>query len=195
MVSSKNKIEVKKHKKLKYFFLMTALQKATEIIDLYVKKGKQKNNDFPYISIIEHSLKTAKLASQRGYNDDIVIACLLLDIKHLIREDISIYFEKVGINDNIKKIITNMLRAKRYMVTINNEFCRSSSNLSLLNMKYQGGIMNWDEAFDFEEDINYKTYIIVCKLHNESANSKIKTQNIFYYLDMIEKSIAQNIKN
>jgi predicted HD phosphohydrolase len=172
---------------------MTPLLKSIEIINLYLKKGEQKNDEFPHISILEHGLKTAELASQKGYTNDIIIACLLLDIKYLIKEDIDKYLIRMGINNYIRLIINNTIQTKRYIVTINNEFRKNINCSSLLNLKYQGGLMDWNEAIDFEKDINYKTYINVYNLYNESVNSDVKLHDISYYSNMINKSISQNI--
>jgi predicted HD phosphohydrolase len=174
---------------------MTALQKTAELISLYLEKGEHINDEFPHISIIEHGLKTAELAFQKGYTNDIIIACLLLDIKHLINEDINNYLIRLGINDNIRLIINNIVQTKRYMITLSNEFRKSSSSSSLLKMKYQGGLMNLDETVNFETNINYKVYVDVYKLYNDSIDADVKPHNILYYLNMIKKSIAHNIKN
>ena len=133
------------------------------IINLFTEKGSQMYGTEP-VTQLEHALQCATLAEEACQSNEMITACLLHDMGHLIHD--------LGINPTIKGIddqheqralpilrelfepaVTEPIRlhvaAKRYLCAISPDYWEKLSNESKRSLELQGGIFSWEAASRF----------------------------------------------
>jgi predicted HD phosphohydrolase len=166
------------------------MYKMDEIIELYKNYGS-----LEYIgenlTQIQHSIQAGILALHNKEENDVILACFLHDIGHLIgiknknnimeyeglnygienHENVGAdYLKSLGMNDLICDLVRNHVNAKRYLAP------DTLSGASKITLKLQGGVMNEDERKKFEQNINFHLYLKVrhyddlAKLDNFPSN-------------------------
>jgi len=111
------------------------------------------------VSQLAHALQSAWCAEQSGASDELVIACLLHDLGHLLfeqgpndlaegRDDLHQYkvlpFLRPALPDGVVEPIALHVEAKRYLCQAEPGYFESLSEASRLSLALQGGPM--DEA-------------------------------------------------
>ncbi|MBO9637218.1 MAG: HD domain-containing protein [Siphonobacter aquaeclarae] len=118
------------------------------------------------VSVLEHSVQSAQLAHEEGYDDDVVLAALFHDIGHLLpqrpSEDMNgfghrrhervgaEYLLKNGFSDKIAQLVQKHVEAKRYLCWKFPEYFARLSDASRETLAFQGGVMPEREAKAFE---------------------------------------------
>lgn len=148
---------------------------VTEVFALYEKFGHADYIGEP-VSQIEHMSQAAQLAMQEGFDDEVVLAAFFHDIGHIcvMKNEINsmdgygvISHEKVGADflrkrgfpEKIARLVEYHVQAKRYLTFKYPEYFESLSDASRKTLEYQGGIMNVEEAGNFEKDVLFEMSI------------------------------------
>lgn len=172
-----------------------------DIFELYDKYG---NNDYigEEVSQIEHMIQCAMLAEENNERIEVIAACLFHDIGHLIpcdkekmhtlgarfHENIAEeYLQKLGIKEEICKLVKNHVSAKRYLCTIDKIYYDNLSDASKKTLNFQGNLMSQDEINKFTNDPLFKDYIKVRKYDDLAKVKNKKIKNINYYKNLLEK--------
>jgi gamma-butyrobetaine dioxygenase len=130
-----------------------------EIEELYETEG-----DEPYgekISIMEHMLLTAQTAEREGADDQLIAACLLHDIGHLLVEPDDEYgkhtHDEIGADwvaarfpPGVSEPVRLHVAAKRYLCGVDPSYYDELSPASQYTLSKQGGPMSADEIVGFE---------------------------------------------
>ncbi|MBD2341399.1 phosphohydrolase [Calothrix sp. FACHB-156] len=156
------------------------------IINLFTEKGSQLYGA-EAVSQLEHALQCASLAEQSGQSHELITACLLHDLGHLIH-DLGDDPASQGIDDRhehraipllgkmFSPAVTEPIRlhvtAKRYLCSIDPEYWDSLSAASKRSLELQGGIFSPEQAEQFiqqpyaEDAVQLRIYDDKAKIQN-----------------------------
>lgn len=123
------------------------------------------------VTQLEHALQCATLAKQNGASDALITASLLHDIGHILH-DLPEDAPDLGIDDYHENLAARFLEqhfppsvsepvrlhvaAKRYMCTVERGYLEKLSPPSVQSLEIQGGLMNEEEIWAFEQNPFYK---------------------------------------
>lgn len=134
-----------------------------DIEALFNRRGGEQYSGEP-VTQLEHALQTAALAEAAGADDELVTACLLHDLGHLLQDlgetptlrgvdDVHQYaalpFLRGLFGDRVLGGIQLHVDAKRYLCATRPAYHDSLSDDSKRSLKLQGGIFSTDEAAAF----------------------------------------------
>lgn len=134
-----------------------------DIETLFNRRGGEQYSGEP-VTQLEHALQTAALAEAAGADDELVTACLLHDLGHLLQDlgetptlrgvdDVHQYaalpFLRGLFGDRVLGGIQLHVDAKRYLCATRPAYHDSLSDDSKRSLKLQGGIFSADEAAAF----------------------------------------------
>ena len=134
-----------------------------DIETLFNRRGGEQYSGEP-VTQLEHALQTAALAEAAGSDDELVTACLLHDLGHLLQDlgetptlrgvdDVHQYaalpFLRGLFGDRVLGGIQLHVDAKRYLCATRPAYHDSLSDDSKRSLKLQGGIFSADEAAAF----------------------------------------------
>jgi phosphonate degradation associated HDIG domain protein len=138
---------------------------VNDICHLLNEHGKQQYGR-ESVSQLEHALQCAHLADAAGESDELVIACLLHDLGHLIQaeklnakeidfnqDDLHQYCILPFLRDALSNAVLEPIRlhveAKRYLCHAEAGYFESLSPASVHSLELQGGIFTQDQAQAF----------------------------------------------
>ena len=182
------------------------------LINIYKKYGK---SDYigENITQMEHALQSAFLAMQERPDDyEFILAALLHDIGHILNTEGqslmvdggkgnlgvatheyigSGYLRSLGFPERTCMLVSMHVRAKRYLASTNIKYMDNLSEASYKTMKYQGGLMNMDEAEAFQKNEYFEDAIRI-RYIDDYAKKTVEEMgcqipNIDYYKEMIKK--------
>lgn len=139
--------------------MTSAADVVADIEALYVSRGGEMYGEA--VTMFEHSLLTAATAEAAGAPDELVAACLLHDIGHLLVEPDDEYgkhsHDEVGADwlaarfpPAVSEPTRHHVAAKRYLCAIEPVYYEVLSAASQYTLTMQGGAMSADEITDFE---------------------------------------------
>jgi phosphonate degradation associated HDIG domain protein len=151
-----------------------------ELFSLYERYGK---SDYigESVSQIEHMSQAAQLAESEGCDDEVVLAAFFHDIGHLCEfimpashmdEGIGIvdhellgqeFLLKCGFSERIASMVRNHVQAKRYLTYKYPGYYDMLSDASKRTLHLQGGIMQADEAMNFESEPFFNDHLSLRK--------------------------------
>ena len=116
------------------------------------------------VTQLEHALQTAWLAEQAGADDELVTACLLHDLGHMLNDqgetpslrgvdDVHQYFAlpflRGMFSDRVLDAIKLHVDAKRYLCQVNAGYWSALSDDSKRSLRLQGGIYSAEDCTIF----------------------------------------------
>ena len=162
-----------------------------------------KNNKSLYIgekiTISEHMIQSAMLAEKAKSKDLLVCSCLLHDYGHFIIEDPDelVKNNKDGNHETIgyeylknffKKEVVEPIKyhvlAKRYLAR-NKRYYNHLSNASKISLKLQGGIMDNNEAKEFENNKFFEDSIKLRKFDEIAKKTGLNIKSINDYKNLL----------
>ena len=178
------------------------------IVDKIINKYKTNNDLYigEKVTISEHMIQTAMLADQNHSSKSLVCASLLHDYGHFIIEDPDLFvsksldgrhedlaydFLKDYFKPEVVEPIKLHVKAKRYLCR-NKSYCNFLSEASKISLKFQGGIMNDEEAKKFTSLKFHKEAIMLRKYDDDGKTPNIEIKKIEDYQNLI---ISQMIKS
>ncbi len=135
-----------------------------EIKKLYEERGRslyEIGGGVDGVTQYDHALQTATLAAHAEASDSLIVACLLHDIGHLIKnetpgelnshhDDVHQYmalpFLRLYFDPPVLEPIKLHVEAKRYLCAVEIDYFHSLSDGSKRSLKLQGGPLSNDEA-------------------------------------------------
>jgi len=165
-----------------------------EIFGLYERHGNEDYIGEP-VSQIEHMSQAAALATQEGYDDEVILAAFFHDLGHLCtarEETISMnglgnvnheqlgakFLRERGFSARIAKLVESHVIAKRYLTYKYPEYYEKLSPASKGTLEFQGGVMSADEALAFEADPDKDLIIRMRYWDDEAKQTDIPVDNI-----------------
>ena len=179
----------------------------TDLFELYNKYGK-----YDYIgekvSQVDHMIQAAMLAENDNQNLNVVLACFLHDIGHLIGIDKQLesdefgtfnhesvgatYLKNLGFLYPIPELVVNHVSAKRYLTYKYPEYYAKLSNASKNTLKQQGGPMSFEEANEFENNPLFEVSLKMRKFDELAKVENMEIKSKSYYFNLIKKYMEQN---
>ena len=179
-------------------------QKAADVVDeifsLYEKYGSADYIGEP-VSQVEHMYQAAELAEKEGYLDDVVLAAFFHDIGHLVEHlmpvkkmaDVGVadheklgadFLRERGFGENICSLVQSHVQAKRYLTFKYPDYCAKLSPASKITLAHQGGIMDEEEAAQFEQDPLHPLYIKMREWDDRAKDPALPLSAISKYKEM-----------
>jgi len=130
---------------------------------LFARHGAHQYSGEP-VTQLEHALQTAHFAEQSGADDELVTACLLHDLGHLLNDqgetpslrgidDTHQYYALPFLRGLFTDIVLESIRlhvdAKRYLCHANADYYARLSDDSKRSLQLQGGVFDADQAATF----------------------------------------------
>lgn len=137
-----------------------------EVFLLYKKYGNADYIGEP-VSQLEHMSQAAKLAEEEGYDDEVVLAAFFHDIGHLCADADETesmdgmgnvdheklgadYLSELGFSERLTALVEGHVVAKRYLTYKDPGYYNKLSSASKTTLEFQGGMMDCEEAIQFE---------------------------------------------
>lgn len=155
---------------------------AEEVVDLLDRRGGSQYGS-ESVTQREHALQCALLARQRNLGPELVAACLLHDIGHLLH-DLPDDAPEQGIDDvhenrgaswlesRFKPEVVEPVRlhvsAKRYLCAVEAGYFARLSPPSVLSLELQGGPMSGEEVEAFRANPHHRAAVELRRLDEEA---------------------------
>ena len=179
------------------------MQKISNLFDLLVKKGANKQYGGENVTQLEHAIQCAELAEKNNKSEKFITACLFHDIGHLFDDDLESmennedgYHENVGskylkdtFSHEVVEIIKGHVDAKRYLTFIDQEYFQTLSKASQISLKIQGGAFDKQHADEFISKPFMQASVELRKLDDLAKIEGKKIPNIEYFRKYVEKSL------
>lgn len=173
------------------------------IIHLFAEKGSQLYGA-EAISQLEHALQCANLAEKSSQNHELITACLLHDLGHLIH-DLGDNPANQGIDDQheyraipllsqiFSKAVTEPIRlhviAKRYLCSVDSEYWDSLSAASKRSLELQGGIFSPEQAAKFIQQ-PYAQHAVQLRIYDDKAKmTNLPTPDLNHFTQFMSASL------
>ena len=155
------------------------------------------------VTMSEHMIQTAMLAEKTNCSSNLVCSSLLHDYGHFIlenpddlivkdqngkHEDVGYaYLEKYFAEDILGPIKYHVM-AKKYLAR-DKKYYRLLSEASKISLKLQGGIMNNEEAEEFENNKFFENSIKLRKFDEIAKESGLKIKSINEYKNLLTSKL------
>jgi phosphonate degradation associated HDIG domain protein len=156
------------------------------------------------VTQLEHAIQCAQLARQNNASNELITACLLHDIGHLLH-DLPDDASDNGIDDMHELLGNKFLQhyfkqaavepvklhvqAKRYLCAVEQGYYESLSEPSKTSLSFQGGVMSQDEVLDFEQHLFYKDAVSLRRWDDLAKDPNLVSPTIDSFINAIEHSI------
>jgi len=181
---------------------------STEVIHEIFALFREKGDRFYGENVTErmHALQCAALAEADGQPPELIAACLLHDIGHLLHdkgEDIArrmvdAKHEDLGdawLRDHFPPAVTEPVRlhvdAKRYLSTVDPEYRARLTEASALSLELQGGLMSDDEAAAFERGEHFDACVQLRRYDDLGKDPSIPEHPIEHYRPVLEAVLSR----
>ncbi len=162
------------------------------------------------LTIAEHMLQSAKLATEAGSTTDIIVAALLHDVGHYTHEfpenaaDLGIdsQHDEAGaavLAPWFPKTVVDCVRlhvdAKRYLCATEPEYFASLSDASKHSLSLQGGPMSSDEVAVFAQQSNLTAILNVRRWDDQAKVPGLEAGAFSDYLPQIQAVVESHLQS
>ncbi|MCJ8279274.1 MAG: HD domain-containing protein [Rivularia sp. ALOHA_DT_140] len=162
--------------------LLTMKISIENIINLYTEQGSQMYGS-EAVTQLEHALQCATLAEEACQSKEIITACLLHDLGHLIHDfgdkasiqginDLHEYRALAILQKLFEPAVTEPIRlhvaAKRYLCAVSIGYWEKLSEESKRSLELQGGVFSLETASGFIRQ-PYAKYAVQLRMYDDQA--------------------------
>jgi [1-hydroxy-2-(trimethylamino)ethyl]phosphonate dioxygenase len=174
-----------------------------KIVDLFNEKGHSLYGG-EAVTQMEHALQAATYARKNNASDALITASLLHDIGHLLHalpddapdfgvddlheELAALFLEKYFIKEVVEPAKLHV-QAKRYLCFVDAGYYNTLSEPSRQSLALQGGIMNAEEAAEFEKYENYKEAVLLRTWDDLAKDPTMQTDPIEAFAPYIANTL------
>ena len=174
-----------------------------KIVDLFNEKGHSLYGG-EAVTQMEHALQAATYARKNNASDALITASLLHDIGHLLHalpddapdfgvddlheELAALFLEKYFIKEVVEPAKLHV-QAKRYLCFVDAGYYNTLSEPSRQSLALQGGIMNAEEAAEFEKYENYKEAVLLRTWDDLAKDPTMQTDQIESFAPYIANTL------
>lgn len=174
-----------------------------KILDIFATKGHSQYGGEP-VSQLEHGLQCATLAKQNSASSELITACLLHDLGHLVR-DLGDNPAEQGIDDRheyeaikwlkslfppaVTEPIKLHVEAKRYLCAVDANYLASLSPNSQLSLILQGGAFSTEEATKFIAKPHAKDALKLRIWDDQAKVADLVTPSLNSFVPIIESCL------
>ena len=165
------------------------------------------NNQSLYIgenvTMSQHMIQAAMLAEKAKCKKELVCSCLLHDYGHFIienpdelvglnldgeHESIGYEYLKSFFKEEIVEPIKYHVLAKRYLAR-DKKYYNKLSEASKISLNLQGGVLNKEECYKFEQKKYFKSSILVRKFDEAAKKTDFKMKSIHQYKKLLTSNL------
>lgn len=174
-----------------------------KIVDLFNEKGHSLYGG-EAVTQMEHALQAATYARKNNASDALITASLLHDIGHLLHalpddapdfgvddlheELAALFLGKYFIKEVVEPAKLHV-QAKRYLCFVDAGYYNTLSEPSRQSLALQGGIMNAEEAAEFEKYENYKEAVLLRTWDDLAKDPTMQTDPIEAFAPYIANTL------
>ena len=155
------------------------------------------------VTMTEHMIQSAMLAEKNNCSSSLICASLLHDYGHFIlddpdklvnqkedgkHEDVGYQYLKKYFKKNVIEPIRIHVKAKRYLAR-NQKYYQILSQASKVSLHLQGGVMNEDEAEEFEKEKFFDDAIKLRKFDEAAKKIGVKMKDINNYKNLLNSNL------
>ena len=159
------------------------------------------------VTITEHMIQTAMLAEKTNCSSSLICSSLLHDYGHFIlenpddlvnkkkdgkHEDLGYEFLKKYFVKDVVEPIKYHVKAKKYLAR-NKKYYQILSEASKVSLKLQGGIMNDNEAKEFESNEFFESSIKLRKFDEAAKKAGLKIKSINEYKNLLVSKLIWDL--
>jgi phosphonate degradation associated HDIG domain protein len=180
-----------------------------EVFSLYILHGDEDYIGEP-VSQLEHMLQAGELARKEGFDDEVILAAFFHDIGHLLafegqgdtmggygqvshESKGAEYLRERGFSKRVAALVESHVEAKRYLTYKYPEYYDKLSEASRKTLEFQGGVMNAEEAREFELDPNAALKIKLRLWDDEAKDTERSTQTLGYFKELAQKHLSSQL--
>ncbi|HEY0175618.1 MAG TPA: HDIG domain-containing protein [Pedobacter sp.] len=180
---------------------------VNEIFALYEKHGGEDYIGEP-VSQLEHMSQAAALATDGGYDDEVILAAFFHDIGHLCashevesmdgmgnvdHEKLGAdYLLERGFSSRVADLVKSHVTAKRYLTYKFPEYYARLSPASRITLDFQGGVMNAEEAAEFESHPDAELMVHLRYWDDKAKEKAIKVSNIAFLKQLTLRHLSKD---
>ena len=181
---------------------------VNEIVELFESRGARMYGSEP-VTQLEHSLQCARLAELAGAAPELVTACLLHDIGHLLAvrdtnmddgpittdlDDVHQYFALPFLRSLFSDAVLEPVRlhvdAKRYLCRAESAYWASLTNASKKSLDLQGGVFSPVEAEEFIRQPYAYEAVLLRRWDDQAKVTGLDTPDIHHFRRAMEACAA-----
>ena len=155
------------------------------------------------VTMTEHMIQSAMLAEKNNCSSSLICASLLHDYGHFIlddpdklvnqkedgkHEDVAYQYLKKFFKKNVVEPIRIHVKAKRYLAR-NQKYYQILSQASKVSLHLQGGVMNEEEAEEFEKEKFFDDAIKLRKFDEAAKKIGVKMKDINNYKNLLNSNL------
>jgi phosphonate degradation associated HDIG domain protein len=163
---------------------------------LFARHGASQYSGEP-VTQLQHALQTAHLAEQSGADDELVTACLLHDLGHLLNDqgetpsmrgidDTHQYFALPFLRglfpDAVLDAIKLHVDAKRFLCQTNTCYYDKLSADSKRSLELQGGVFTAEQASDFLKQNGARDAVLLRQWDDLAKQADLQTPSLMHFL-------------
>lgn len=172
---------------------------------LFCRHGASQYSGEP-VTQLQHALQTAHLAEQSGAGDELVTACLLHDLGHLLNDQGRGFDDTPslrGIDDTHQYFAIPFLRglfpgavldaiklhvdAKRYLCQANPDYYAKLSDDSKRSLALQGGVFSAEQADGFLRQYGARDAVMLRQWDDLAKQADLETPSLAHFLARAER--------
>lgn len=167
-----------------------------DINKLFAQHGACQYSGEP-VTQLQHALQTATFAENAGANDELVTACLLHDLGHMLNnqgetptlrgvDDTHQYFALPFLRGLFSEAVLNPIRlhvdAKRYLCQVDPGYWAALSEDSKRSLQLQGGIYGKEDCVDFIAKPRAIDAVKLRQWDDKAKQADMKTPTLAHFL-------------
>ena len=171
-----------------------------DIEGLFARHGANQYSGEP-VTQLQHALQTAHFAEQSGAGDDLVTACLLHDLGHLLNDQgrgfddtpslrgiddthqyVALPFMRGLLPDAVLDSIRLHVDAKRYLCLANATYHAKLSDDSKRSLALQGGIFSAEQASTFLNQSGARNAVLLRQWDDLAKQADLATPSLAHFL-------------
>ncbi|MBM4074779.1 MAG: HD domain-containing protein [Planctomycetes bacterium] len=179
---------------------------VNHIVDVFNQRGSE-NYASEAVTQLQHAIQSALLAKRDGADEPLIAAALLHDIGHLLgtaslpnseAQNYDDKHENKGYGWLVKHFgaqVADPVRlhvaAKRYLCTVDPNYCNILSPTSLKSFHDQGGMMSNEERATFERERYFQEALRLRRWDDEAKDPDIAIPPIEEYRELLGRICAK----
>lgn len=162
------------------------------------------------VSQLEHALQAAHAAEQANASPQLVAACLLHDIGHLLHDlpddspekgidDLheqlgAVWLQKYFVPEVVEPIRLHVA-AKRYLCAVDADYFAHLSPPSIQSLHLQGGPMTKSQSNHFESNPHFEASIQLRRIDDHAKIPNLVTPMLSHFIKHLSQSLLPESKN
>ena len=168
---------------------------------LFCRYGASQYSGEP-VTQLQHALQTAHLAEESGAGDELVTACLLHDLGHLLNDqgetpslrgidDTHQYFAIPFLRGLFPAAVLEAIKlhvdAKRYLCQANPDYYAKLSDDSKRSLALQGGVFTAEQAEAFLRQYGARDAVLLRQWDDLAKQADLETPSLAHFLGRAER--------